>query len=337
MKVLQQLIQHFWQRGALTPEQAHYLVEHGFVRAGDLTDYEPNAAGQDDADTGRPEASILLPDEMDQKEEELAGAGGRRKRGRPRPKEPDLTTEQLGEMLEEILRAREALLPALQAVSGADAPSATAALRQMPEEEFRRRLLTAAPTRPGVLADLWEALDERPFHDLLTRPGMKGRPARAFGAVLRAADVAAWASVAWIMQVPAVQTVANLLAVRRRLLTSVLWLYEHHWSRLARSLQRPAQPGPSWDGLAFGMVIVHNTRAWRARRAPTGYQVEQRLDVDGWREAWTAAMSLDPAAVTPYFLHCFGGDEAQTTGEDDAENRAGREVVFLICPYEWKV
>ena len=32
MKVLQQSIQHFWQRGALTADQVHYLVEHGFVQ-----------------------------------------------------------------------------------------------------------------------------------------------------------------------------------------------------------------------------------------------------------------------------------------------------------------
>src|SRR4051794_6105077 len=128
MKVLQQHIQHFWQRGALTPEQAHYLVEHGFVRAEDLADYEPREAEPDQApDEERLEIDILLPDELDHKEEELAAsAGARRKGGKAAPRTPDLTTEQLGELLEEILRTREALVPALQALSGADAPSATA-------------------------------------------------------------------------------------------------------------------------------------------------------------------------------------------------------------------
>ena len=200
----------------------------------------------------------------------------------------------------------------------------------MPEEEFHRRLLTAVQARPGVLADLWEGLDESPFHDLLARPGMKGRPARAFGAVLRAADVASWAAVAWIMQVPAVQTVANLLAVRRRLAAAVLWLYDSYRSRFARCLQRPARPGPTWVGLGFGMVLVHNARAWPTGRKPTGYRVEQRLDADGWREAWTTAMSLDAGAVTPYLL---------TAGDYNNEGLGGRvhEDFALICPYEWKV
>ena len=33
MRVLQQLITYFWERGSLTAEQAHYFVEHGFVRS----------------------------------------------------------------------------------------------------------------------------------------------------------------------------------------------------------------------------------------------------------------------------------------------------------------
>ena len=41
MKVIQQLIGHFWERGALTPEEAHYLVEHGFIRAEELEGYGP--------------------------------------------------------------------------------------------------------------------------------------------------------------------------------------------------------------------------------------------------------------------------------------------------------
>lgn len=36
MRVLHQLIKHFWRRGALTKEQADYLVEHGFIRAHEL-------------------------------------------------------------------------------------------------------------------------------------------------------------------------------------------------------------------------------------------------------------------------------------------------------------
>src|SRR5205085_2258983 len=36
MRVIEQLVQHFWARGALTRDEALYLVGHGFVREADL-------------------------------------------------------------------------------------------------------------------------------------------------------------------------------------------------------------------------------------------------------------------------------------------------------------
>src|SRR5262245_8312339 len=41
MKVITQLIKHFWQRGALTPAEIDYLVQHGFIRSRDLPGYSP--------------------------------------------------------------------------------------------------------------------------------------------------------------------------------------------------------------------------------------------------------------------------------------------------------
>ena len=36
MRVIEQLVQHFWTRGALSREEALYLVKHGFIRESDL-------------------------------------------------------------------------------------------------------------------------------------------------------------------------------------------------------------------------------------------------------------------------------------------------------------
>ncbi|QJW97309.1 hypothetical protein FTUN_4879 [Frigoriglobus tundricola] len=36
MRVIEQLVHHFWARGALTREQALFLVGHGFAREEDL-------------------------------------------------------------------------------------------------------------------------------------------------------------------------------------------------------------------------------------------------------------------------------------------------------------
>ena len=41
MKVITQLIKHFWERGALLAAEIEYLVRHGFVRVRDLPGYEP--------------------------------------------------------------------------------------------------------------------------------------------------------------------------------------------------------------------------------------------------------------------------------------------------------
>ncbi len=41
MKVITQLIRHFWLRGALSPEQAEYLLDQGFARLTDLPAYRP--------------------------------------------------------------------------------------------------------------------------------------------------------------------------------------------------------------------------------------------------------------------------------------------------------
>src|SRR5262249_19837423 len=41
MKVITQLVQHFWQRGGLTTTEVDYLVRHGFVRERDLPGYVP--------------------------------------------------------------------------------------------------------------------------------------------------------------------------------------------------------------------------------------------------------------------------------------------------------
>ena len=111
MKVLQELITLLWRRGAITLDHAHYFVEHGFVKAEDLHDYQPReqAAEEDEASAAaaRPQPPLLLPDDLEEAEAGLAGlAGPKRKRRRQPPRVPDLTPEELGARLEAILDAR---------------------------------------------------------------------------------------------------------------------------------------------------------------------------------------------------------------------------------------
>src|SRR5213080_4547028 len=99
MRVLRQLITLFWQRGAITLEQAHYFVEHGFVRPEDLPDYQPRAqeaevdggADKSGRPAPRPPSLPILPDALDETEADLADQPEvKRKRKKQPPKVPDV-------------------------------------------------------------------------------------------------------------------------------------------------------------------------------------------------------------------------------------------------------
>jgi hypothetical protein len=349
MRVLQQLITYFWERGSLTIEQAHYFVEHGFVHARDLPGYEPRPQVDEEeyVDLGpswqekREVLQLVMPDEMDQVEAALAGqTEGKRKRRKSGPKVVEITAKQLGKLLEDILKSRSSSFAALVELarpdySRNDPRMAAVVLRNIDEEQFPRRLLRAVRARPGLLAQLWEGVDDQPFHDLVAQPRMKGKVVRAFDAVLRSSSAGAWGSEGWVLSVPEVQAVANLMAVRRRLLSAVIGLYDAHWSDLARCVQRPARPKRSWDGLGFGLVLVYNGRARLRKRTPAGFYLRKRLTAAGWREAWANAVALDPAAATPYLIHVFGSVPASR--DRRAEDLSAREDFELICPNDWKV
>jgi len=347
MRVLQELITLLWRRGAISLDHAHYFVEHGFVKAADLHDYQPRepVAGEDDEGKSRaahPPLPLLLPDDLEEAEAGLAGqAGTKRKRKQHPPRVPDLTPEELGARLEAILHTRAPCMPALVELSrphykGKDGLGAAVILRQFKDTTLTRRLVAVVRAEPRALAYLWEAVDSQPFHDLVEEAGVKGKAVRAFEAVLRSAEPGQWgSSCAWVLQVPAVQAVANLMAVRQRLLPAVAWLYDNHWSPLARCVQRPPRPRRSWDGLGFGLVLLYNARAQLTKRTPPGFPLVKRLTAAGWRESWSNALGLDPAAVMPYLIHVFGAipDASRPTAED----LSAREDVALICPHEWKV
>jgi hypothetical protein len=83
MKVVQQLIEHFWDRGSLPLEQAHYLVEHGFIRAVHLAGYVPRPDADDEA-CNKARVEVLLPTEWDRAEEALIGQPTGKKLARKR-------------------------------------------------------------------------------------------------------------------------------------------------------------------------------------------------------------------------------------------------------------
>jgi hypothetical protein len=334
MKVLHQLIKHFWQRGALTKEQADYLVEHGFIRPGELEHYEPPVAVTEEA---APVRILPPPDPLYDKEEELSRSASARHKGKA-PRMPDYSAESLGADLRMVLGAREIYAPALGKLSpcqpiGTSIQDAAHVRHQSPEA-FRQRVCQLLELTPNLLAKWWECLDPEPFYLLLAQPGVRGAVARAFATILNSAAPGEWGPSAWLLKVAEVQTVANLLAIRRQMLPAVRWLYDKNRDTLDRCVRRPSRPPRSWTGLGLGLVIARNARAWRAKRRPSGYALTRLPSSDIWQEAWTTAIGLDAQRVIPYCVHILGNHPSQV------ERALGDFAITdrqLICPAAWKI
>jgi hypothetical protein len=341
VKVLQQLIQHFWMRGVLSDDQAHYLVESGFIRPRDLEDYEPRP--EEDRARSSVEQTfpteLFQPDELERTEEELTERQVRRKGERSAPKVPELKVEELAEQLRLALAARSSSLGALCELASRIQPcwepgEAAILLRQLDEATFNAILLNGIRTRSSLLAELWEAVDLEPFH-VVASSGAKGRVIGAFQAILRATGPEQWGPAGWLLQVAEMQTVTNLLAVRRRMLPALVWLYDHHWNALSRCMQKPARPLRSWRPLGHGLVLLYNARGHAVRQKVPGYALNNQSLWEDWHEAWTVAMAFDPAIVTPYVLHVFGSLQALRAAQ--APDLDSRDDLEFRCPSHWKM
>ena len=351
MKVLQQLIKHFWANGALTMDQAHYLVESGLIRPRELENYEPRecapAASAEDGvghqNGERIAMEVLLPDDLDRCEAALESrSADKRKAGKGKPKNPELTLEQLSEELRPELSVRAGYFPALMELAEpmaetSDFEEAAIALRQQDEEAFRELLLRATHAHPGVLRDLWCAVDASSFHDLLDDVPRGGRVTTAFRAVLNAEAPAAWGSNGWILQVPEVRTVFNLLVVRRLLMAGLAWMLDNDWSRLTKCIRAPRGQSSytAWNAGFLGLVLVVDARQHRPNRKPVGYRYRRWHGPKTWGEAWATAMVLDPGSVMPLLLDLYGSQAVASHA--DTPSLSDREDVEILCPYEWKV
>ena len=340
MKVLQQLIEHFWARGVLNQDQAHYLVENGFVRPGDLPDYTPRDRPEDDDDTEieEPAAPLPPPDPLDVVQEELTDTSPGRGKGGKAPKASEYSLADLRSDLQALLAARQPWFGALAEAAGRRGPSAKGAavsLRQLGDSLFRQALERSIQARPGLAGDLWECLTDEPFHALASRTDIRGRVARDFGRLLRCEQPGQWGKSGWLLKAPEVQDVMNLLALRRPFLSMLADLHSGNWSLLTRSLQRPARYGPAWRSLGYSIVLLHHARVAGGRRPVPGFPFAVIIDGATWKESWTTAMALDLAAVTPLFVSVFGA----RTNLNELQLGAGAPFLDLnmTCPYEWKI
>lgn len=334
MKVIAQLIRHFWQRGALTPQDVQYLLRHGFCRKSDVPGFKPPISEPDLSGVDLQAPPIELPDQFDQIEETLI------RRARPRnvpfqPRRKQLTEKELLRRLGAEYDHRATDLCSLVALCSRiaevdDWKAAASQLHSIPGEKFHRELCDGLRDQSVLLGDLWQASDPEPFHDLLNEDEYRGRAARAYQAVLIAAGAESLGPFTWILKHDDVHALINLLVIHRRLLTSLQQLYQQDRLLLSHAIAKNNDLGQVWS-----LVILYNSY----RDPGIGFEPDYgheygpvtlpRFPV--WRRAWTSALHMDRAAVTKFLACCYDGNETEQVGEAVCCLRP------LMCPVAWHI
>jgi len=330
MKVITQLIQHFWQRRDLSVEQAAYLVDQGFVRAGDLDGFAMPPEVEIPVATA---PAVPPPDEFEELEAELVEETAAARRGRGKPKGEVLSEKDLVSRVDAVLAERADALAAVRAWAGhygrvPDWTVAVAAVRKAPAAAFEAGLVDGLRKTWITLADLWAAFDAEPLHAVIDDPAPHGPVVRAYRLLLDAGQPVPLRH-GFLLKHPTLQAARGLAHAHRRLLAGLVGLFDRHPKLLAAALGRAAPPVPFW-----ALVLVYN-----ARRVPLYGIVRPALEYGPlampaagvWRPAWSAALRMDPPAVTRLLVACYAD-----AGERDDRDPL-RCTFQIVCPRTWRV
>jgi hypothetical protein len=332
MKVITQLVKHFWQRGALSPTEIEYLINHGFVRARDLAGYVPPP---EEPEPAIPPLSVIgqvgSPTQLERLEDSLVRRAA--KRGTAQPRGQVVEIKELCRRVNTELIRRQAALARLglaaAGVRGNDWRLAAQALRQSPArllENLARALRSGAIT----LRETWQALDLEPLHRLLGDDEARGRAARAYLALLVGDQSIGLGKYTWILQHDEMQAVSNLRVANGHFVAGLNLLYRQHLRLLTTSLARGADPVVVW-----GLLLLHN--AHRSRLDPRDskfvpdYGPVPPPGEDVWQQAWTIALSMDRPRLTKFLVLCYEGAAARQARPTESLVRE------LYCPDGWKV
>lgn len=342
MRVIEQLVQHFWTRGALTREEALYLVEHGFVQESDLPGLvesptpapEPEPADDPRFDPKAVEAEVL--------EDELTGRNSGGKKGGKKKKPAGHNVAPAAAHLAAHLAAREPF-PALHELgqrlkpcpTWRDAARLVAAAKPAALEVALVGLLGA---RARALGELWFWFDLEPVFAWAEHPDNAGPVAEAIGKLLRADTPGRVGRLEQLKKAPEVQALADLLAARRPFLATLPALYDRHFDKLWKWLIPPAGAavGP-WPALPWAFVIVYNARKGTNDAPAPGYRVEpEQLGFGVIRAALAAALPMDAAAVGELLIPGLRSKAGTPPNTWDVNPK----TVFdrhLYCPNNWKL
>lgn len=351
MRVIEQLVHHFWARGALSREEAQFLVDHGFARECDLPGlvepereidpdtYTPLASGSEDdgyhkgADEAIRQAADAKARQAEELEDELVGRNaGSRKAGGKKKKPIGHNLAPAGATLSAHFAAREPY-PALcelgsRLTSCAHWREAAKVVGSAPPEQLEPALVGLLNARPRALGELWFWFDLEPLYDWTEHEDNAGPVAEGLSKLLSADTLARVGRLGQLLKAPEVQMLLDLLPARRAFLSLLPVLYHAHFPKLGQWLVPPwGEAAQCWPSLPWAFVIVYNARQGTAEEPPMGYPLDpDALPPRLLKLALTTAIAQAPVAVRELLVAGLSA-------------RADRPVFARKphCPYTWRV
>lgn len=350
MKVITQLIRHFWERGALSREQADYLLDQGFARKADLPGFVPLP---EPAPPPPRVVEVLAPHPLELATEHLEPPPRRPGRGGPKggfvPEADDLKVW----LRKQFARRRRAFgsLVRLAERFGPTAAWHDAAIRirQIKLDRFVKGLSAALRAQDVALGSLWQAVDPEPFYARMEDATLRGPTVRAFRMLLALHDAPRLGKYAWILRLAEVQAVCNLLQAHRRLLVATHQLQQHHAPTLAAALGHSSPPVLSW-----ALLLLYNagrSAASAGARHTHEYGPIAPPADDVWQQAWTAALLMEGPKAAQFLVKCHGAARGarqlawRAPKATAAAHSVGATLTdggvqcsqLLYCPQGWKM
>ena len=353
MRVIEQLIQHFWARALMSREDIAYLIRHGFVRDTDLPGWlppdpdapavapDPHAPGDDrthHADEARARDAEAL-------EDELAGRQTGGKKGGKKQKPVGHNLAPVAAALAEhyadrtpypaLVEVAERLRPGVKITHWPDAARVVGAAMAT---ELEPALVGLLNHRPRALAELWHWFNLEPLFEWAADAENAGPVADALGRLMTATNRNEVGRGGQLMKAAEVKLLPDLLAARAAFLGVLPALYHAHFARLFQWLVPPTGAALGcWPALPWAFVLVYNAKQGTHDTPAAGYEVNtQPLPFGLFKLAWATAYPMAPVAVRDLLATRFRVAPVPSFDPLDLATLAMFDRP-LFCPYTWRI